>query len=282
MSGSYNPVLMPRPRRSAVQKYHDRVAGRYDHSYDDAFWKWHDGLTWDHLKGFLPDRVDAPVVDLGCGTGKWGMKLLKSGFPVTFVDISHQMLDQVRLAVEPLGKPAIARARFIRADLSDLATLDEGHFALATAFGEPIGCTPDPFVTLRQIKRILAPGGLLVATMDNRLAAIDFYLEKGDPAVLTRFLRSGRTHWLTKNADEQFEITTYTPGELRRLLRRAGFEVTDLIGKTVLPMRRHRALLGDSAARMRWAKIERSLWRDADAIGRAAHIQFAARALPDT
>ena len=100
--------------------------------------------------------------------------------------------------------------------------------------------------------------------------------------MLTRFLRNGRTHWLTKHAAEQFESATYTPGEWRRLLRRAGFEVTDLIGKTVLPMRRHRDLLGDSAARTRWAKIEKSLWRDQDAIGRAPHIQFAARALPDT
>ena len=273
---------MPRDRRSAVQKYHDRVAGRYDHSYEDAFWKWHDALTWDHLKGFLPERVDAPVVDLGCGTGKWGLKLLRSGFPVTFVDISHQMLDQVRLAVEPLGKSAAARARFLRADLSDLTTLDQGHFALATGFGEPICCTPDPFATLRQIKRVLAPGGVLVATIDNRLAAIDFYLEKGDPAVLARFLRNGRTHWLTKDAAERFEITTYSPGELRRLLRRAGFEVTDLIGKTLLPMRRHRALVKDSAARLRWARIMKWLWRYQDAISRAPHIQVVARALPDT
>lgn len=273
---------MPRDRRPAVQKYHDRVAPRYDHSYDDAFWKWHDALTWDHLKTFLPSRVDAPVIDLGCGTGKWGLKLLTSGYPVTFVDISHRMLEQVRQGIARLGGPAAGRTRCVQADLSDLSGVESAGFALATAFGEPIGCTPDPPATLRQIRRILAPDGVLVGTIDNRLAAIEHYVEKGDAAVLSRFLRTGRTHWLTKDSSEQFEITTYGPAELRRVLLRAGFEVVDLIGKTVLPMRHHRALLAESPDRRRWAKIEKSLCRDEDAIGRAPHLQFAARVLPDT
>ncbi|MFH1109060.1 MAG: hypothetical protein V1790_07695, partial [Planctomycetota bacterium] len=32
---------MSRSKRSAVQRYHDRVSGCYDDSYDDAYWQWH-------------------------------------------------------------------------------------------------------------------------------------------------------------------------------------------------------------------------------------------------
>lgn len=51
-----------------MQKYHDRVAPRYDHSYDDGFWKWHDLLTWDYVKPHLPHDLTAEIADLGYGT----------------------------------------------------------------------------------------------------------------------------------------------------------------------------------------------------------------------
>ena len=60
---------MARNRRNANQKYHDRVAP-VARDYDDAYWQWHDTLTWEHLKRFLPTDLSVPVIDLGCGSGK--------------------------------------------------------------------------------------------------------------------------------------------------------------------------------------------------------------------
>jgi ubiquinone/menaquinone biosynthesis C-methylase UbiE len=268
---------MARGRRSKVKKYHDRVANRYDHSYDDAYWQWHDALTWDYLKPHLPRDLSAAVIDLGTGTGKWALKLIKSGYRVTCLDISHQMLDQARLKVEEAA--AEDRAEFVQADLIDLAELPESHFALATAFGEPIGSTRDPAIAMREIHRILAPGGLLVATFDNQYAALDFYLQQGKPDAMGRFLRDGRTHWLTRDQDEQFPIHTHSPAEVIKLAERANFEVVELIGKTVLPMRHYRDLLEDSEDRRAWARIEKKLCRQTDVLARAPHLQLTARAV---
>ncbi|HNQ21865.1 MAG TPA: class I SAM-dependent methyltransferase [Phycisphaerae bacterium] len=266
---------MTKSRRPAVQRYHDRVAGHYDHSYDDAFWLWHDALTWDYLRPFLPREQGVPLLDLGCGTGKWAAKLVKSGYQVACVDISAAMLDQARQRIERMG--AGTRATFTRADLCDLSTLPAGEFAAAVALGEPIGCTEEPRQALKQIRRLLRPFGVLVATFDNRFAGIDYYVEKGEADELARFLRTGRTHWLTRGAEERFPIFTWSPDELRKLLRAAGFEVLDLVGKTVLPMRQQRALLESASARRAWSRIERSLARDSDALGRAPHLQVACR-----
>ena len=104
--------------------------------------------------------------------------------------------------------------------------------------------------------------------------------EVGRPRKLSEFLHGGRTHWLTKDAAEQFEITTFAPDELRRLAEVAGFEVLDMVGKTVLPMRHYQQLLADSESRRAWAKVEKSLCRDSAAIGRASHLQIACRAIP--
>ena len=266
---------MAKARRSAVHKYHDRVAGHYDHSYDDAYWQWHDTLTWDYLKPHLPRDLSLPLLDLGCGTGKWAAKLIKSGYRVTCVDISMSMLEQARQKIEAMG--AADRAAFVQADLVDLSALPADSFAGAVALGDPIGCTNAPAGALKHIRRLLTTGGTLLATFDNRLAALDFYLQRGQPAEMATFLRSGRTHWLTKREEERFEIHTYSPAGVHKLLTSAGFEVVEVVGKTVLPMRQHRRLLETPEARRAWAKIERSLSRDPDAIGRAAHLQVAAR-----
>lgn len=266
---------MSKPKRSSVQRYHDRVAGAYDDSYDDAYWQWHDALTWDHLRTFLPTDLSAEVIDLGCGTGKWGLKLLKSGFRVTFVDISAKILDAARAGVAEMGLEH--RAEFLHADACDLSALASERFTLATAFGEPLGCASSPPAAMREARRILKPGGVLVATLDNRWACIDFYLQRGNLDDLDRFLGDGRTHWLTKRSEEQFPIVTYGPAELERLLRQTGFELADLIGKTVLPMRHYREHLEDRESRAKLTRMEKQLWRDRAAIGRAAHLQFAAR-----
>lgn len=268
---------MSRSKRSAAAKYHDRVAARYDQSYEDEFWQWHDALTWEYIKPFLPRDASAEVIDLGCGTGTWAAKIARSGYAVTCVDLSHRMVDQARKKLDGLNH-ASAHS-FLQADLADLSELDASRYSLALALGDPIGCTASPAKTMKQIRRVMKADGVLVATFDNRLAALDFYLQRGDKEELARFLRDGKTHWLTKDKREQFPIVTFTPNDVRRLVESTGFELLDLVGKTVLPMRHHRKLLLEAADRRAWAKLEKKLCRDPDAIGRASHLQVACRVL---
>jgi len=268
-------AAMAKSRRSAVQKYHDRVAARYDHSYDDAFWTWHDLLTWEYIKPFLPRDANAEVIDLGCGTGKWAAKLAKSGYRVTCVDISAQMLDQARQKLE--GSGGATTNEFVHADLADLSSLPANRYALAVALGDPIGCTESPRRAMKQVRRILRENGVLIATFDNRLAGIDFYLSSGDASSLVQFLRDGKTHWLTRDHDERFPIATFAPDDVISLAEGAGFKVLDLVGKTVLPMRHHRELLESSDDRRKWARIEKRLCRNTHAIGRASHLQLTCR-----
>jgi len=192
------------------RRYHDRVARRYDQIYQDPYWAFHDELTWRTIKPHIPRDLASPCLDLGCGTGKWGLKLLKTGLSTTLVDHSPAMIDQTRLKLESLG-PKARRATLLVADIIDLSALPPDHFALALAMGDPLSICSDPPRAASEILRTLRPGGIVMATADNKLAAIDHFLERADLDALEAFLRTSRTHWLTDNRREQFNLTMFTP-----------------------------------------------------------------------
>src|SRR5581483_10870686 len=196
----------PRNRHDPSRRYHDRVARQYDSIYDDPYWEFHDELTWRLIKPRLPRNISAQCADLGCGTGKWGLKLLKSGFATTFVDSSAAMIEQTRAKLESMG-PRAKRATLLVADIVEMPQVPSDTFELILAMGDPLSICSDPQRAANEMARISRPGGLVIATADNKLAAIDDYVERGNLDALEEFIRSGRTNWLTADEQERFELS---------------------------------------------------------------------------
>jgi ubiquinone/menaquinone biosynthesis C-methylase UbiE len=270
---------MPRRHRddsSASRKYHNRVARQYDQIYDDRYWEFHDELTWRSIKPHLPKSTTSPALDLGCGTGKWGLKILKSGFPTTFVDNSPNMIDQTRAKLETLG-PHAKHATLLVADIVNLSELPVNHFSLTLAMGDPLSICSDPPAAVAEIFRTTQPNGIVIATADNKLAALDHFLERADLDALETFLRTGRTNWLTDDAREQFELTMFTPHTLRRLFEKSGFQILDLTGKSILPLRKHKHLLENPDSFERLLRLEHDLSKDPTSPARASHLQITAQ-----
>lgn len=260
----------------ASRRYHDRVARQYDAIYDDPYWELHDDLTWSWIKPHLPRDLSAACCDLGCGTGKWGLKLLKSGFATTFVDSAAAMIEQVRGKLEAMG-PKAKRATLLAADMVEMPTLAADQFELILAMGDPLSICSDAQRAVREMHRITKAGAMVIATADNKLAALDHYVEQGNLDALEQFVRSSKTQWLTGDQREQFELTTFTPATLRKLFEQGGFEVIDIRGKTIIPVRQNRKLLEYPNAIERLLKMESELSRDPAAAARAGHLQIAAR-----
>src|SRR5271169_391873 len=164
--------------KDASRRYHDRVARRYDAIYDDPYWEFHDELTWRRIKPWLPRDATAHCADLGCGTGKWGLRLLKSGFPTTFVDHAAAMVEQVRVKLETMGAKQ-SKATLIVTDIVEMPAVPSGTFDLVLAMGDPLSICSDAKRAVREMARIAAPGGVVIATADNKLAAIDHYVQIG-------------------------------------------------------------------------------------------------------
>jgi len=266
----------PRPRRDASRRYHDRVARQYDAIYDDPYWAFHDELTWRLIKPFLPRTQPAFCADLGCGTGKWGLKLLKSGFGVIFVDNAAAMIEQVRGKIDAMG-PRAKRATLLVADIVNLDEIERDSVSLSVAMGDPLSICSNALAAARAMHRNTTPGGIVIATADNKLAAIDHYIERGNLDALEDFVRTSRTQWLTADQREQFELTTFTPLSLRKLFESAGFEVLQLVGKPIIPVRQNKHLLSQPDAVERLLKLEAELSKDPAAAAFAGHLQIVAR-----
>ena len=108
------------------------------------------------------------TLELGCGTGHLQARMLAAGQPGVGVDASPQMLAIARARLESLGaQPRLARA------LAQALPFPTGTFdsVVATFPSEYI---VDPG-TLREIARVLRPGGRLVVALAASFGADDAY-----------------------------------------------------------------------------------------------------------
>jgi SAM-dependent methyltransferase len=104
------------------------------------------------------------ILDAGCGNGRYSLYLLKTADPdatLTAFDLSEKMLARARARV------ANDRATYAVADLTKLPYAD-GAFDAAVC-GWVLEHLPDPRPGLRELARVLRPGGklLLMCTEDT-------------------------------------------------------------------------------------------------------------------
>lgn len=258
------------------RKYHDRIAGRYDQVYDTPYWRAYRDLSWRHLRPFLPDLRPAWGLDLGCGTGWFGLRLLKAGLHTVFLDPSGRMLEQARTAAAEQGDRGL-ESRFVQAGMEAMTEIEDGSVHFATGQGDPLSFCSEPRQALRELHRVLAPGAHAVLSVDNRTAGVRTLLAEGDVEAALELLRTGRTEWRAERSEERFGMKMFDADELASLLQKSGFEVLSTIGKTCLLQRAQEDLLGDARMRRRLLQAEESVHGRVHWLGLASHLQVAVR-----
>jgi len=258
------------------RRFHDRVARKYDQIYDGPYWRFYRDISWRHLKGFLPSERPGWAADLGCGTGWFGRRLLKSGFHVIFLDPSGGMLEQARQSVAADGTRGL-ETRFVQGELEDLSEIADGSLAFATAQGDPLSFCKSQKVALRELHRVTSPGARIVLSVDNRAAGVRSLLDRPDPSAALELLRTGRTEWLARRSEERFPMKMFDADELESLLQKAGFAPLGTIAKTCLVNRDNESWLEDPKVRKRLVAAEEKVHKLRHYFGLAGHLQIAGR-----
>lgn len=134
-----------------IKRRYDRVAPFYDAMEWFAerfrFSKWRPDV-WDAVEG-------ETVLEVGVGTGK-NFAYYPEGRDYTALDISPKMLRQARRRADELD----VDVELVEADAQALPFEDDSFESAVTTF---VFCSvPDPVQGLRELRRVLEPGGQLV------------------------------------------------------------------------------------------------------------------------
>jgi SAM-dependent methyltransferase len=203
----------------------------------------------------LAKRVAAPVLELGCGTGRIAVPLGRAGVPVVGIDRSRPMLAKARQRVRR-GRLQ-RKVRLVRGDIRLLPFPAASDFGLVMA---PYGMLQslvrerDLTATLQAVARVLRPGALfgvdLVADLPNwseyrrELRLSGWRPGRRSHVTLVESVRQDRTRGLTIFEQEYIErcgraveskrfdlaFRTVSVPQMLRRVERAGFRVQAVLG----------------------------------------------------
>jgi SAM-dependent methyltransferase len=227
--------------RDVNTRYHDGAAQNYDSKWGIDFGP----VGQAQVLGKLRKALGAGVrqfgrsLEIGAGTGYFSLNLVQAGIvqEATCTDISPGMVARLNANARRLG----VQVRTARADAESLPFASEsfdlvlGHAVLHHL--------PDLGRAFDEFARVLTPGGWIAfagepSRIGDRLAGVP----KRSAAALAPMWRAllradaGPGHWHAENGDlEHFvDIHSFSPGELERYARRAGFEEVSVRGEELL------------------------------------------------
>jgi ubiquinone/menaquinone biosynthesis C-methylase UbiE len=154
-----------------------------------------------------PDDI---VMDLGCGIGHVARYVAKCCSRLWAVDASERMLSLARERLAGLANVEFARSEGTSIPSTGSESVDFVYSILTLQHLE----REDAFLLIRDVRRVLRPGGSAFFTFPNLLS--DVYVD-----ALVRYLEQGE---VANPARARF----YTPEEIRRVLPAGGLDVENV------------------------------------------------------
>lgn len=211
--------------RSSQQLY-NALAPRYREHFSSPHRRAYDAMAWDQVRPFLPGR--GPIVDVGCGVGRWVEPLLALGYEVIGIEPAPGMIAELRRADH-------GDAFRLISEPMEAVQLPDGSAGMVLALGS-LQYSADPEAMVRRFAGWVRPGGCVMVLVDSLVALVIELLRDGKYAEALQRLRTRTGVWAV--ADQSAEMHLMDTGRLRRAFQGAGLvdiQVTGLLA-TAAPL----------------------------------------------
>jgi len=167
--------------------------------------------------------ISERVLDVGCGTGYYASEIAKSGFSVTGIDYAKGMIEKAKSKYkldEFLG--------FEQVDISKTTLFKADSFDYAISISS-LQAVPDPVFTLKEIKRMVKPNGLIIivhaSKPDSHQLPLtqqvnDYFANSSNKNILSRLM-----YYLKSFAERKGFSTYWTLPELKSKIDGCGLDI---------------------------------------------------------
>jgi ubiquinone/menaquinone biosynthesis C-methylase UbiE len=206
-----------RAYRGWAESY-ERLMGRTYHRVERM-------ISRHHLSEHLRAGPGHRLLDAGGGDGHWCSWAIDAGFAgkAVLLDVSPDMLR--------LGAHRGDAITALCADIADIP-LPDNSFDLAFALGGVLSHGDRAEQAVRELVRVVKPGGHLALSVDGLAVAVRTATESRSPALLDEVLTTG-TAEIFHYQPFPFAVRFFRPAEIRDLVELAGAEILSIIGKPV-------------------------------------------------
>jgi SAM-dependent methyltransferase len=206
------------------------LAPAYREHFEVPHRRAYDELAWELVRCLLPER--GPVIDAGCGVGRWVARLLGLGYEVIGIEQAPGMIEQARRAGYGPGFTLIERSM-------ETAALPEASAGMVLALGS-LQYTSDPAATLRRLAGWVRPGGSVVVLVDSLVALVIELLRDGRAEEAVERLRTRLGYWTVAGHGAEMHLLDAT--WLRQAFEGAGLRDVEVAGllSTAAPLGRER------------------------------------------
>ncbi len=233
-------------------------------------------VTCRALREFLP-AAPARVIDIGGGPGRYALALAEQGYGVTLVDLAE---GNLAFAQEKARETGIHLEGIFPKNALDLSSFPAESFDAALVMGPlyHLWLESERLQVLREARRLLKPGGLLVASFISRLAAFRDGAAKGfawvvdEPDTCEKLLTTGRNEGDTDGFTDAYFAH---PDEIIPLGEAAGFKTLLRLGCEGV-VAGHESYVNSLTGTdfEQWAELNYRIGKDPTAIGASDHILY--------
>lgn len=244
-----------------------RTYGRFLDLYEECCWR--------YIEPALPDVDASMILEAGCGTGRWVVRLAPMGYRMVLTDLSAEMIKHARDRVERLGLSQHVAA-YHTLDICDMRTLSDASFDLVLALGGPLTLCRDPGLAVKELRRVTKPGGCVICDAANRYRTALDLVRDNELSQLASLLDSGQFSRPDGLIDHRFG-----PHELAGLFEAQGMKALHVAAICpffdFLPRKERVRILGDEQVYETMLDVSTRYAEDASVVGLSGRLLIVAQ-----